>query len=149
MHMSRIRQAPVGEEASPVQLSTAFHSPGITKIVSHAQNGNAPETHSPALMAGLFRTNGLSAGLGGRPHSILCSEMILFLHGSRRALSIRTADALSAATAGCENVERPYRCLLATCAGSERKRHLYGLYQTVVRNLREAIDQQAAICKTL
>ena len=82
MHMSRIRQAPVGEEASPVQLSTAFHSPGITKILSFAQNGSAPKTHSPALMAGLFRTNGLSAGPDSRPHSILCSETILFFRGS-------------------------------------------------------------------
>ena len=82
MHMSRIRQAPVGEEASPVQLSTAFHSPGTTKILSFAQNGSAPGTRSPALMAGLLRTNGLSAGPEGRPHSILCSETILLIRGS-------------------------------------------------------------------
>ena len=82
MHMSRIRQAPVGEEASPVHLSTAFHLPGITKILSFAQNGSAPGTRSPALMAGLLRTNGLSAGPEGRPHSIQCSETILLIRGS-------------------------------------------------------------------
>ena len=65
-----------------MRLSTAFHSPGITKILSFAQNGNAPGTHSPVLMTGLLRTNGLSAGPDGRPHSILCSETILLIHGS-------------------------------------------------------------------
>ena len=44
--------------ASSVRVSNAFHSPGITKILSFAQNGTAPETHSPALMAGLLRTTG-------------------------------------------------------------------------------------------
>ena len=82
MHRSQAGKAPVAEEASPMRLSTAFHSPGFTKILSFAQNGSAPETRSPALMAGLLRTNGLSAGPDGRPHSILCSETILFIRGS-------------------------------------------------------------------
>ena len=82
MHASERLAAAWLAMASPLRVSNAFHSPGITKILSFAQNGTAPETHSPALMAGLLQTDGLSAGREGRPHSILCSETILFIRGS-------------------------------------------------------------------